>query len=152
MNYKNGLFPNCESPPSATLFSQAVYKWSYAAHHHYEYSLKAQQEYPPVSLFAELSPSHIVDGTQAKLIRARWDETANSNPGWLRLNVGQQHSPRGVWHRENTQRESCRQQHVNGKWPRESIYILKENSLQHIKFKFCFTLDYSCTPLFDVQQ
>lgn len=56
----------------------------------------ARGQYQPVSLFAELASAHVVDGTEAELVRARWDEATNSNPGRLWFNVGQQHCPRGI--------------------------------------------------------
>lgn len=53
-------------------------------------------QHQPVSFFAELPSAHIVDGTQAELIRACWNKATNSNPGRLWFNVGQQHRPGGI--------------------------------------------------------
>lgn len=54
------------------------------------------KHHPPIGLLAKLASAYIVDGTQAELIGARRDETTNDHAGGLRLNVGQQHRPRGV--------------------------------------------------------
>lgn len=57
---------------------------------------RSSAQYPPVSLFAELASAHVVDGTQAELVGARWDEATDGDPGRLWFNVGQQHRPRGI--------------------------------------------------------
>lgn len=53
-------------------------------------------QHQPVSLFAELASAHVVDGTQAELVGACWDEASDGNPSRLWLNIGQQHCPRGI--------------------------------------------------------
>lgn len=63
----------------------------------------SEARYPPVSLFAELAPAHVVDGTQTELVRARWDEAPNSDASRLWFDVGQKHRPRGIWGGQDAQ-------------------------------------------------
>lgn len=52
--------------------------------------------YKPVGLFAELASAHIVDGAQAELVRARWDEASDGDPRGRRFNIGEEHGPRRI--------------------------------------------------------
>lgn len=112
-----------------------------------------EQEYPPVSLFAELAPTHVIDGAQAELVGARWDEATNSNPGGLWLNVGQQHCPRGIWDGEDEHKDRAV---GNNKWivndlVRALAFLRKTSSALANKFKFDIIPDYYRTPLFHFQ-